>query len=103
MKRLKFITFCLFFLFNINVSVAEITFTQEIAARPDHVEPSYVDLGGATSNKDSLQVPSGGTFNHDGTLFFSLNNNKDGSHDHVMVMRLGTPCLLYTSPSPRDS
>ena len=97
MKRLKFITFCLFFLFNINVSVAEITFTQEIAARPDHVEPSYVDLGGATSNKDSLQVPSGGTFNHDGTLFFSLNNNKDGSHDHVMVMRLGTPYDLRTA------
>ena len=97
MKRLKFITFCLFFLFNINVSVAEITFTQEIAARPDHVEPSYVDLGGATSNKDSLEAPSGGTFNHDGTLFFSLNNNKDGSHDHVMVMRLGTPYDLRTA------
>ena len=97
MKKLKFLSFFLFFLFNINLSVAEITFTQEIAARPDHVEPSYVDLGGATSNKDSLQVPSGGTFNHDGTLFFSLNNNVDGSHDHVMVMRLATPYDLRTA------
>ena len=44
MKKLKFLTFCLFFLFNINVSVAELTKTQDTAVRPDHVEPSYKDL-----------------------------------------------------------
>ena len=44
MKKLRFLSFFLFFLFNISLSVAEITFTQEIAARPDHVEPSYKDL-----------------------------------------------------------
>ena len=96
MKRLKFITFCLFFLFNTNLSIAEIVFTQEVAARPDHVEPSYTNLGGTASNRDALESPQGGTFNHNGTLVFFLNNNINHT-DQVTVMRLSTPYDLRTA------
>ena len=95
MKKLKFLTFCLFFLFNTNVSVAELTKTQDTAVRPDHVEPSYKDLGGATSNRDALERPTGGTFNNDGTLVF-FTNNRVGHTDSVTVMRVTTPYDLKT-------
>ena len=68
--KIFIILFGLFFLFNTNLSIAEIVFTQEVAARPDHVEPSYIDLGGAPETKDALESPQGGTFNHNGTLVF---------------------------------
>ena len=90
MKKLRFLSFFLFFLFNTNLSIAEIVFTQEVAARPDHVEPSYTNLGGTASNRDALESPQGGTFNHNGTLVFFLNNNIDHT-DQVTVMRLSTP------------
>ena len=101
MKKLKFLSFFLFFLFNISLSVAEITFTQEIAARPDHVEPSYKDLNNETETKDALQKPTGGTFNHDGTLVFFTNNQLSGAAktDSVTVMRLTTPYDLRTASS----
>ena len=96
MKKLRFLSFFLFFLFNTNLSIAEIVFTQEVAARPDHVEPSYTNLGGTASNRDALESPQGGTFNHNGTLVFFLNNNIDHT-DQVTVMRLSTPYDLRTA------
>ena len=96
MKKSKFLTLFLFFLFNINLSVAEITFTQEIAARPDHVEPSYTNLGGTASSADALERPQGGTFSQDGRLVFFLNNRIDHT-DQVTVMRLSTPYDLRTA------
>ena len=68
--KIFIILFGLFFLFNTNLSIAEIVFTQEAAARPDHVEPSYKDLNNETENSDALERPQGGTFNHNGTLVF---------------------------------
>ena len=96
MKKLRFLSFFLFFLFNTNLSIAEIVFTQEVAARPDHVEPSYTNLGGTASNRDALESPQGGTFNHNGTLVFFLNNNINHT-DQVTVMRLSTPYDLRTA------
>ena len=96
MKKLRFLSFFLFFLFNTNLSIAEIVFTQEVAARPDHVEPSYTNLGGTASNSDALERPQGGTFNHNGTLVFFLNNRIDHT-DQVTVMRLSTPYDLRTA------
>ena len=69
MEKLKFLTFCLFFLFNINVSVAELTKTQDTSVRPG--SSSYTDLGGNPGEfRDALEQPTGGTFNNDGTLVF---------------------------------
>ena len=48
--KIFIILFGLFFLFNTNLSIAEIVFTQEAAARPDHVEPSYKDLNNEIFN-----------------------------------------------------
>ena len=93
MKKLKFLTFCLFFLFNINVSVAELTKTQETVVRPG--SGTYVDLGGATETRDALERPTGGTFNHDGTLVF-FTNNRVSHTDSVTVMRVTTPYDLRT-------
>ena len=93
MKKLKFLTFCLFFLFNINVSVAELTKTQETVVRPG--SETYVDLGGATETRDALERPTGGTFNHDGTLVF-FTNNRVSHTDSVTVMRVTTPYDLRT-------
>ena len=65
-------------------------------ARPDHVEPSYTNLGGTASSADALERPQGGTFNHNGTLVFFLNNRIDHT-DQVTVMRLSTPYDLRTA------
>ena len=94
--KIFIILFGLFFLFNTNLSIAEIVFTQEVAARPDHVEPSYTNLGGTASNSDALERPQGGTFNHNGTLVFFLNNRIDHT-DQVTVMSLSTPYDLRTA------
>ncbi len=94
--KIFIILFGLFFLFNTNLSIAEIVFTQEVAARPDHVEPSYTNLGGTASNSDALERPQGGTFNDNGTLVFFLNNRIDHT-DQVTVMRLSTPYDLRTA------
>ena len=96
MKKLKFLTFCLFFLFNINVSVAELIKTQDIASLLDHVEPNYKDLGNNPEDKDSLQDPTGGTFNNDGTLVFFI-NKAPGHTDSITVSRLSTPYDLRTA------
>ena len=64
MKKLKFLTFCLFFLFNINVSFAELTKTQDTAARPGPANGEYIDLGGNPESRDAIEVPTGGTFNN---------------------------------------
>ena len=74
MKKLKFLTFCLFFLFNINVSFAELTKTQDTSVRPG--SSSYTDLGGNPNEiRDALEVPQGGTFNNDGTKVFFINKS----------------------------
>ena len=44
---------------------------------------------------------NGLTFNGDGTKIFIITSD-DGSEDFVSEYTLSTPCLLYTSPSPRD-
>ena len=56
MKKLKFLTFCLFFLFNINVSVAELTKTQDTAVRPGPANGSYIDLGGNPEIRDAPMI-----------------------------------------------
>ena len=53
-------------------------------------------MGGTASNRDALESPQGGTFNHNGTLVFFLNNNIDHT-DQVTVMRLSTPYDLRTA------
>ena len=94
MKRLKFITFCLFFLFNINVSFAELTKTQDTSVRPG--SSIYTDLGGNPGEfRDALEVPQGGTFNNDGTKVFFI-NKKVGHTDSITVMRVSTPYDLRT-------
>ncbi len=94
MKKLKFLTFCLFFLFNINVSVAELTKTQDTAERPG--SSSYTDLGGNPNEiRDALEVPQGGTFNNDGTKVFFI-NKRVGHTDSITVMRVSTPYDLRT-------
>ena len=99
MKKLKFLTFCLFFLFNINVSFAELTKTQDTAVRP--LSSIYTDLGGNPGEfRDALEVPTGGTFNNDGTIVFFTNNKPPGSGgkttDSITVMRVSTPYDLRT-------
>ena len=100
MKKLKFLTFCLFFLFNINVSVAELTKTQDTAVRPVPANGSYIDLGGNPEIRDAIEVPTGGTFNNDGTIVFFTNNKPEGGGgketDSITVMRLSTPYDLRT-------
>ena len=100
MKKLKFLTFCLFFLFNINVSVAELTKTQDTAVRPGPANGSYIDLGGNPEIRDALEAPTGGTFNKDGTIVFFTNNKPPGAGgkttDSVTVMRVSTPYDLRT-------
>ena len=53
-------------------------------------------MGGTASNSDALERPQGGTFNHNGTLVFFLNNRIDHT-DQVTVMRLSTPYDLRTA------
>ena len=95
MKKLKFLTFCLFFLFNINVSVAELTKTQDTAVRPAPANGSYIDLGGNPESRDAIEVPTGGTFNNDGTIVFFTNNKPEGGGGKETMNNCNDP-LNYT-------
>ena len=69
---------------------------------------SYVVFGNNTSSAASLDLTT-----LDGTNGFSIQNNNsyagtsvsgagDFNGDGIDDLILGAPCLLYTSPSPRD-
>ena len=98
MKKLKFLTFCLFFLFNINVSVAELTKTQDTAVLGlEHEDPSLYRFGRWFKKLEMpLKDPTGGTFNKDGTKVFFTNNRVDHT-DSVTVMRVSRPYDLRTA------
>ena len=98
----KFLVFILFFVIsNSFVNNANAVFLEN--GDSINSTSSYFILNHNINDEENK--PHGMTFNNDGTKMYVVGEGKgaDNVEDDIHEYTLSRPCLLYTSPSPRDS